>query len=343
MAGANYFSKIVKAGLFNLLGRYLMWLFSSPFTLDLKRCTRKDILGAVKTARANHPGTAIYIFSDVATPAIPGTKRIYAVNDLQKMSAPSAVVLACNSDEMALEMVRCIQKRDSIFYYGAHRSFPAARYFHRDEAARIALKETYGAKLGKFDLPDFENIAQAIHATRALDGDYVEIGVYKGGSAYFALDYMERAGIRRQSYFFDTFSGFDYDSAAASVDRTWFNTHMDTSHEAVQKLLARFKLPHEVIKSNIITDALPGAIKKIAVCNIDVDMYEAVAAALMKAAPLMAEGGIIIAEDQGHTPLLIGAFVAVREFLESPAGNAFVPIEMMSGQMFLVKVREIKT
>ena len=52
---------------------------------------------------------------------------------------------------------------------------------------------------------------------------------------------------------------------------------------------------------------------------------------------------IIIAEDAGHTPLLIGAYAAVREFLESPAGKAFTPVEMMSGQMFLIKVREIKT
>jgi hypothetical protein len=54
-------------------------------------------------------------------------------------------------------------------------------------------------------------------------------------------------------------------------------------------------------------------------------MYEAVAAALAKVAPLIAEGGIIIAEDQGHTPLLIGAYVAVQKFLKSPEGGILSP------------------
>ncbi|MEI6194097.1 MAG: TylF/MycF/NovP-related O-methyltransferase [Verrucomicrobiota bacterium] len=343
MAGANHFSRNIKAALFAWLGRYLTWMFSSPLTLDLKRCAKKDVLRAVQVARDNHRGAAIYVFSEAAYGEIRGARHISTIEALTSATLPCAVILACDSDELAMQAVQFIRNRAGMFYYGAARSFPAARYFHRDEAARLALKAAHGASLAMFDLPDFENIAQAIHATRSLAGDYVEIGVYKGSSAYFALDYMERAGIRRRSYFLDTFTGFDSGSAAASVDRTWFNTHTDTSREAVQKLLAHFSPPHEVIKSNIITDALPAMIEKIAVCNIDVDMYEAVAAALVKVAPRMAVGGIIIAEDSGHTPLLIGAYAAGSDFLESPAGSAFVPVEMMSGQLFLIKVRDSKT
>lgn len=337
-------SKSVKKILFNLFGRYLSWFFSSPRLLDMNRCDKKNVLRAMKVAQANHPDAKIYILSDVSIGrGIRGALHISTVEALQSVPVPVAVILACNSDELAFKAVQFIRKRKGMFYYGADRPVPAARYFHRDEAARIALKKSLEANLAKFDLPDFENIAQAIYATRALDGDYVEIGVYKGSSAYFALNYMEQAGIQRHGYFLDTFSGFDYDSAASSVDRTWFNTHTDTSLEAVQKLLTRFAVPHEVIKSNIITNSLPETIKRIAVCNIDVDMYEAVAAALAKVAPLVVEGGIIIAEDQGHTPLLIGAYVAVREFLESSHGKFFVPVEMMSGQMFLVKTRGFTT
>ena len=343
MAGAKYFFRIIKAGLFAWLGRYLMWLFSSPFTLDVKRCTRRDILGAVNTARANHPAAAIYIFSDRPTPAVSGTQQLSSIQELERVPAPGVIVLACNSDELALAAVRLIQSRQGIFYYGAHRLFPAARYFHRNEIGRSILKEAAAANLDKFDLADFENIIQAIHATRSREGDYVEIGVYKGDSATVALTYLERAGIRRRSYFLDTFSGFDYAGAADSKDRAWYQSHAEPSIEAVEKALARFAMPHQVIQANIITDPLPAAIRKIAVCNIDVDMYEAVAAALVKVAPRMVAGGIIIAEDAGHTPMLIGAYAAVREFLESPAGNAFVPVELMSGQMFLIKAGEIKT
>ena len=169
-------------------------------------------------------------------------------------------------------------------------------------------------------MPDFENIAQALQATRELTGSYVEIGVYKGSSAYFALDYMERAGIRRQCYFLDTFSGFDYEQAASSSDRTWVNTHTQASRDDVEQFLSGFKTPHRVIRNNIITEALPSDIRDVALCNVDVDMYEAIIAALIKVAPLVMVGGIVIAEDQGHTPLLVGAYAAVRDFLDSAEG-----------------------
>lgn len=339
MGRPNSFLKPVKAAIFRHWGRYLMWLFSSPLTLTLNRCTRKDVLLAVKKARTGCPGASVYVLSDADLPPIPGTHRINAVKDLLGAPIPSAVVLACNSDELAFEAVKFIKERDGMFYYGAHRVIPAARYFHRDETALKVLLEAGRANLDRYDMPDLENIIQAIHATRSVEGDYVEIGVYKGSSAYCALSYLERTGIQRRSYFLDTFSGFDYDRAASSADRAWYKTHGEASDEFVRNRLARFQIPHQVVKANIITDALPPEIKKIAVCNIDVDMYEAVAAALAKVAPLMVEGGIIIAEDQGHTPLLIGAYAATKEFLESPAGRNFVPIEMLSGQMFLIKTR----
>jgi hypothetical protein len=45
----------------------------------------------------------------------------------------------------------------------------------------------------------------------------------------------------------------------------------------------------------------------------------------------------MICEDQGHTPFLAGAYLAIRDFLDSVAGKEFVPIHMASGQMFLIK------
>ena len=50
----------------------------------------------------------------------------------------------------------------------------------------------------------------------------------------------------------------------------------------------------------------------------------------------MLKNGIIIAEDYGHTPALIGAQKAVGEFLEEYP-DEFLPIYLHSGQMFLIK------
>jgi hypothetical protein len=92
-----------------------------------------------------------------------------------------------------------------------------------------------------------------------------------------------------------------------------------------------------VIKSNVIEDDLPGETGRIAVCNLDVDMYEAVSSGLQKLAPMVCPGGIIVAEDQGHTPSLSGAYLTLVEFLKTSVGNQFIPVHMASGQMFLIK------
>ncbi len=330
----------VKALLFRLLGRRLACFFSSPRLLDLERCTKADVVRAVKLARVNHPAALIYGLSDFFEPKIAGTLQIKAIEALQGETRPCAVILACNSDERALQAVHFVKRRKNCYYYGADRNAPTARFFHRSELARQVLKDAFSAGLPKFDLPDFENLLQAIEATRSIPGDYVEIGVYKGSSAYVALDYMDRAKVGRRAYFLNTFSGFDYDASTASADRAWHNTHTDASWEDARNLLSRFRTPHEVIAANIITEALPTAIKQIALCNIDVDMYEAITAALDKVSPLVPAGGIIVTEDQGHTPLLSGAYAAVTDFLQSAGGRHFVPVQLLSGQMFLIRVEE---
>jgi hypothetical protein len=89
------------------------------------------------------------------------------------------------------------------------------------------------------------------------------------------------------------------------------------------------------------TEALhsPGVIERIAVANIDVDMYEAVRSALIKTAPRIASGGILIVEDPGHTPALIGSRLALEEFMATPIAAAFTPVYMESGQTLLIRNR----
>ena len=110
------------------------------------------------------------------------------------------------------------------------------------------------------------------------------------------------------------------------------------SQENVREFLKEFEHAN-VIKANIISDDLPSNIERISLCNIDVDLYEAVSCSLQKVAPLITQGGAIILEDQGHTPALGGAYLAMAEFLESPLADAFTPVHLASGQMLLIKVR----
>lgn len=154
-------------------------------------------------------------------------------------------------------------------------------------------------------------------------------------SASAALNYMKKSGINKKAYFIDTYEGFNYDEAFNSNDTYWKSGHTDTSLERVSKRLEKYSNA-KLVKGNIIKDELPEEIKQICVVNIDVDLYEAVKAALYKVKDKVVTNGIIIAEDYGHTPTLIGGQKAVQEFIEDNK-NDFIPLYLNSGQMFLIK------
>jgi len=142
----------------------------------------------------------------------------------------------------------------------------------------------------------------------------------------------------------DVFGGFVYEEAKASLDGYWYNTHTD--QHSMEEVAARLNayadstsgLSVRVEKNNIISDALPDDLGDIVVLNLDVDMYDAVRAGLIKMAPKIAPKGIIICEDAGHSGALLGARVAVNEFLKTAEGRRFMPIVMESGQTLLINI-----
>ena len=313
--------------------------YYSPTVLTDSRFEIKDIRRAIKRARSLSPNSKIYLLSDIAISSkfrdIEYLDSIEAVNDDTNESAP-VFVCVYESDEKLLGVLKEINQIPNARFVMPGVYYPTARYFHRNDIARDTLIEDSKINKPKFEVGDFENIIQALEITRHIPGDYVEIGVYQGRSAHLALNYMSRANLQRKSFFLDVFEGFTYDKAQSSSDLIWKNTHQDTSFQNVQEFLAEFNNV-QVIKSNIITDELPEEVEQISVCCIDVDLQEAVNAAINKVSTKIAKGGLIILEDQGHTPPLGGAYLATCEFLDSATAKSFVPIHMASGQMILVK------
>lgn len=258
-------------------------------------------------------------------------------------------IYAVDQDDAGLPFIHWLIER-RIRFIPIMRAEPA-EYIHKDSIARQVIEQEFqfqsSAGFSKFDFGygDMENICQAIEATRHLDGAYVEVGCFHGSSGGVAVRYMSEKGINRPCYFFDVFDGFVYDVAKASTDAVWINTHETDGIDVVEVRLKRFEQPMlgrvvTVQKNNIITDELPPEIDKIVVANLDVDQLEATYAGLSKLAARMVVGGILIVEDPGHTPLLIGACAALDIFLKTETGRKFTPIYMRSGQYFLVKTQE---
>lgn len=262
--------------------------------------------------------------------------EIINIHDINKRSNTGhAFIVAYNKDYEALLAINELEKNNEK-YISLPQAAPMARYYHIDrDANQTLVEESHNNPRLHYCPVDFENIFQALLATKDLQGDYVEIGVFQGASARATLNYMGKKKINRICWFFDTFEGFSYNEALSSSDAYWQNTHQETSEQLVNDYLLDYKNVN-IVKSNIITDKIPREIESIAVCNIDVDIYDAVYEALEKIKDLIVKHGIIIVEDYGHTPMLIGAQKAAKKFIDKYA-HSFTPIYLPSGQLFLIK------
>lgn len=285
---------------------------------------------------------AYYLLTDQKDPMLSGLKKVTVqqiINIAKKTKHKVLAIAAYNYDDNLEKTLNAVSPHKNIIFFGAQHLYPASRFLHTDESSRKALKlalRKNSKTSHKVTLGDYENLIQALSSTRKLKGDYVEIGVYKGNSAIVALEYMKQIGLKRKCYFIDTYEGFKYDSANKSQDAYFSKTHSDTSAKAVRARLKPYK-NYSIIKSNVVRDRLDHRIKNIAVANIDVDIYEATISALKKIHRHIVPGGIIIVEDYGHTPLVTGGFMAVKEFLSSNPGKRYTPLQFRSGQMFLIR------
>ena len=351
-------------GLLNLLGLQVRrahggWWFgplprSGLLPWFASRFGWRDVAATLPEIRERWPHRQIVLLSDLAPgPDTPPIARVHCGSDpvarVQAFDLERTVFLyACDNDAIGVPYVRQIVKDGGTFF--PVQSYTPARYSNIDALARRTLEAEYArqtaAGFQKFDFGpgDSLNLTQAIAATAHLAGAYVEVGCFRGSSACVALAYMRERAMRRDCFFLDVFEGFVYQTARESADAMWVGTHATEGLDSVRERIRASAAPEAglsatVLKCNIIDEALPEGIGEIVVANIDVDLYEAVLASLVKVAPRMVVGGIIVAEDPGHTPALIGSRLALEEFCASPAAAPFVPVYLESGQTFLIKTR----
>ena len=225
---------------------------------------------------------------------------------------------------------------------------PARVWKHDVEKENVLLQELKSQKLEgieKFDHgigADFGNLLQCIDNAKNLDGDFVEIGCYFGSSTCVMANYMERNKINKKFFVYDYFNGFTYEESKKSIDNIWKDSHITDGRDNVEKRIeSRLKEKidnFQVIQRNIIEHNALREVEKISFVSIDVDIYEAVLAALLHVHKKICVNGIVVVEDAGHTPMLLGAKLALEEFFELVGRNQYHSIQMESGQYFLIKL-----
>jgi len=151
-----------------------------------------------------------------------------------------------------------------------------------------------------------------------VEGDIVECGVYRGGSAAVLGSAMLRLGDERPRnlWLFDSFAGMP---AAGEQDGEFSHTLAGTyvgSEQQTRQLLEQAGVPpgRFQIVTGLYADTLPTVeIPRIALLHIDCDFYEPHKLTLQKFYPAVSPGGFVVLNDYG---IYKGARAATDEYFE---------------------------
>jgi len=130
--------------------------------------------------------------------------------------------------------------------------------------------------------------------SKKLEGDLIEVGVWRGGTGVL-IGCRDR---RSKIYLCDTFKGV---VKSSNHDSFYFNgEHSDATRGQVESLINKFELSNVRILEGVFPDNfmdLP--IEKIKFCHIDVDVFESAKGVLDWVWSKMVLGGIVVFDDYG--------------------------------------------
>ncbi len=194
------------------------------------------------------------------------------------------------------------------------------------------IREVHGSSI---TFTSFESLATLAICCKYISegkvkGDFVEAGVWRGGSSIVAKKML---GANRNYYLFDTFSGMTEpgwkDKRVGSTDsdavlRKWQDSKTKNasswdyaSLEEVKNNFIKFKeLDSSVrfiegdVRKTLFQESLP---TEISILRLDTDFYDSTLIELQVLWPRLVLGGILILDDYGHWD---GARAAVDEYFQ---------------------------
>lgn len=157
-----------------------------------------------------------------------------------------------------------------------------------------------------------------------IPGDYVETGVWRGGSCIFANAVLKAWGENRSIYACDSFEGWpkpkedEYPVDNDVKSDIWMNEFLSVPLEIVKENFRNYDLLTDNVKfvKGFFTDTLPNLdVEKIALLRLDGDMYVSTIVALENLYPKLSVGGYVIIDDYG-VDNLENAYRACEDYRE---------------------------
>jgi O-methyltransferase len=160
-----------------------------------------------------------------------------------------------------------------------------------------------------------------------IEGSFIEIGVWKGGTGCLLAAAAEKSVI-----LCDTFRGV----VKAGRYDTYYKggEHSDASEEEVRCLAAQLGILNRIriLRGVFPEDTGHLVNEKIALCHIDVDVYESARDVFQKIWPLVVQGGLVVFDDYGFE----GCEGVTRFVNEIPTADHLF-IHNLNGHAILVK------
>ena len=187
------------------------------------------------------------------------------------------------------------------------------RYFGFPEPVRIVRPDTQLSNLNLFFLQELSRRLERDE----IPGDFVECGVYRGGSAGVLGYEAARSKFKRKVWLYDSFTGMPKttekdDDFSRSIEGANVG-----SIKQVQRIMHRLRVPEEQYKIiiGLLEDTLPPLEKsKIALLHIDCDFYNPVKLSLETFYDSVEPGGYVVLNDYGSFQ---GCRIATDEFLSN--------------------------
>jgi O-methyltransferase len=176
---------------------------------------------------------------------------------------------------------------------------------------------------------------QLVEQSKKLEGDILEVGVWRGGSSALMGVRARDLGIDCDLFACDSFRGVVKTGPHDPLYEG--GEHADTSREKVDALFSSLGLPRVRVLEGIFPDDTAAAIadRRFRLCHIDVDAYQSAKDVHDWVWPRLVAGGIIIYDDYGFRSTL-GVTKYVDE--QRPLEDRIV-IHNLNGHAVVIKLR----
>lgn len=161
-----------------------------------------------------------------------------------------------------------------------------------------------------------EIILQLAEEALGLEGDFVELGCYKGDTSILLQKLLHQNGFDRRLWLYDSFAGLPARSIedASVAGDAFLEGELNASKKEVILKFKKVGLPVPKIKKAFFKDLNPGDLpEKIAFAFLDGDLYDSIKTSLELVLPRLTKDALLLVHDYNN-PQLPGVTHAVDEY-----------------------------